>query len=60
MADQLNLSQALSAIETPSAAEASKKSEAGNALNVAEIHSKPMSVLDELDVFWEKNDASKG
>ena len=29
-------------------------------LNEALISSKPMSVLDELDHFWEKNDASKG
>ena len=29
-------------------------------LNDALICSKPISVLDELDHFWEKNDASKG
>ena len=31
-----------------------------NLLNQAMMNSKPMSVLDELETFWEKTDASKG
>ena len=31
-----------------------------NLLNQAMVNSKPMSVLDELETFWEKTDANKG
>ncbi len=59
-AEQFNIERTLHAIETPKDSAATRRSEASNMLNTAEIHSKPMSVLDELENFWEKNDASKG
>ena len=36
------------------------QSESGDLLNEAQINSKPMSVLDELESFWEKTDANRG